>query len=189
MTVRYLETSCGCDRRLNPNADKRETHTLSAAGQLVPSAAAGAGRDGTFCFGCEPGPAAPCHATGVSLASFSEPHLRHLAALAALQPRLRVVVLLRTNHVKHALSLLRTECGSQNHAFVSPTHASVSQTHAFVAARPSPRASSSASGKPRLVMRVPPHLLLFKTRLAGLANQRIAQAAENFAHSTGRGVA
>jgi len=188
MTVRYLETTCGCDRRLNPNADKRETHTLSAAGQLVPSAAAGAGRDGTFCFGCEPGPAAPCRATGVSLASFSEPHLRHLAALAALQPRLRVVVLLRTNHVKHALSLLRTECGSQNHAFVSPTHASVSQTHAFVAARPSPRASSSASGKPRLVMRVPPHLLLFKTRLAGLANQRIAQVAENFAHSTGRGV-
>ena len=45
------------------------------------------------------------------------------------------------------------------------------------------------SGKPRLVMRVPPHLLLFKTRLAGLANQRIAQAAETFAHSTGRGVA
>ena len=113
LTFRHLQQSCGSC------ADQKRTTRCRACGVVPPpdgsrlqlstagSTAhwpAGAARE------------APCVATGISFAALGGPYLQHLFALRRLMPTLPVLVHVRSNLVKHALSYLRQACpGEKNH--------------------------------------------------------------------------
>ena len=62
-------------------------------------------------------PPRPCRATGVSFGALSAQWQSHIEGVLHLEPSIRVVVHVRSNHLKHGLSMLRTGCqGEHNHA-------------------------------------------------------------------------
>ena len=61
-----------------------------------------------------------CLATGLSMGALGSAYTAHMQALGRLEPRMQIVAHVRSNHIKHALSFLRTTCdGELNH--VTPT--------------------------------------------------------------------
>ena len=94
-------------------------------------------------------------ASGVSFAALGVPYLEHLHGLLQLEPTIRLVVHRRTNHVKHALSFLRTHChGQVNHLWSAPL-----PTDSSNASRRA-KSSSSSDGSGAISLRVPSALLL-----------------------------
>ena len=60
--------------------------------------------------------AGSCRASGISFAALSAQYIQHVQGLLVAAPHISVVVHVRTNHVKHALSFLRHSCpGQANH--------------------------------------------------------------------------
>jgi len=57
-----------------------------------------------------------CHAAGISFGALGDVYIRHIRVLMQLYPKVALVVHVRSNHVKHALSHLRISCGDNNHA-------------------------------------------------------------------------
>ena len=57
---------------------------------------------------------------GFGFGAIGGAHATHLRSLVALEPRLTVLAMVRTNRIKHAVSFLRTSChGELNHATTS----------------------------------------------------------------------
>mmetsp|Transcript_28896 Transcript_28896/g.88599 ORF Transcript_28896/g.88599 Transcript_28896/m.88599 type:complete len:271 (-) Transcript_28896:2323-3135(-) len=73
------------------------------------------------CHGCLNNSLPPtgCRAVGMSFVMPGKPIIAHLRQVGELSPELQVVLLLRTNHVKHAVSHFRTACGGSNHLIQS----------------------------------------------------------------------
>lgn len=98
-----------------------------------------------------------CRASGISIASLSPMWVAHLRAVMRVRPAVRVVVQVRSNHVKHALSLLRTSCeGQPNH--IQPGRTRITRV---VRAR----------------LHVPPALLLAKAVMASRQQQLLMEHA------------
>ena len=113
---------------------------------------------------------APCLATGVSFGALGAAYIAHVRAVLHHEPRVAIVAHVRTNHVKHALSFLRTSCdGEYNHAYKVAGRSGTSMT----------RASR---------LHVPPPLLLLRAVHAAQENQRILSTAKSVS-SDSRGVA
>lgn len=117
-TVHWLRHGCDCSSETagrtgtaepaHKNGDCAQGEVkpcrgLAVAGSAEPAAAIGRA-------------APPCLATGVSIAALGHAYRFHVRHVLALAPRTRVVVHVRTNHVLHAISHLRTSClGQRNH--------------------------------------------------------------------------
>ena len=105
-TLHYLRSSCGCGVGSAPARPPKE-YT----------------RRGNRCAGGCPNASLarpPCRASGVSFGAIGGAHATHLRSLVALEPRLTVLAMVRTNRIKHAVSFLRTSChGELNHATTS----------------------------------------------------------------------
>ena len=104
-TLHYLRSSCGCGVGSAARPPKEYT------------------RRGNRCAGGCPNASLarpPCRASGVSFGAIGGAHATHLRSLVALEPRLTVLAMVRTNRIKHAVSFLRTSChGELNHATTS----------------------------------------------------------------------
>ena len=103
--MHYLRSSCGCGVVSAARPPKEYT------------------RRGNRCAGGCPNATLarpPCRASGVSFGAIGGAHATHLRSLVALEPRLTVLAMVRTNRIKHAVSFLRTSChGELNHATTS----------------------------------------------------------------------
>ena len=102
---------------------------------------------------------APCRAVGVSFGALGPAYIAHLQSLLTLsRPRaVAVVVHIRTNHVKHALSFLRTSCsGEANHI----------------------TRSAAALTKHSARLYVPPALLALRAWIAARAMDKILEDAD-----------
>lgn len=95
---------------LPPSATQQFLHRGCACANLATARAPLA-----HCGGCASGQ--QCRAAGISFGALGPEYLLHIRGLLQLEPRAAVIVHLRTNHIKHALSFLRTSCRQQpNHA-------------------------------------------------------------------------
>jgi hypothetical protein len=113
----------------------------------------------------------PCMATGISFGALGAAYMAHLHALRRAHPWLQIVAHIRTNHVKHALSFLRTSCdGELNH-----------MTPGVMAARRGGRnESSSALSSGVGVWRrlaIPPPLLLLRATVAAAEQSKVIEHA------------
>ena len=112
-TLRYLRSSCGCaDRCLGCNSSVPDLARPDDSGAHNARNARlhAAGKEYER----------HCMATGVSFAALGANYMSHLGAIRQLEPRLSIVLHVRSNHVKHGLSFLRVSCPEQvNHAKVS----------------------------------------------------------------------
>lgn len=135
LTSHYLLRGCGC-----------------AAGWECCEAISNAHRD--HAHGRSPLCAPPSQArsvgVGVSFGALGAAYLAHVRAVVQREPRVAIVAHVRTNHVKHGLSFLRTSCdGELNHA-----------TALDVQRQSRGGGSGGDGGRARL--RVPPALLLLR---------------------------
>ena len=66
-----------------------------------------------------------CRASGISIASMGQSFIQHVQQLRGVDPSISLVGLVRTNHVKHAISMLRRLCTKNSSMFnnhkISPT--------------------------------------------------------------------
>jgi hypothetical protein len=56
-----------------------------------------------------------CRASGVQFGALGTPYQAHIRQIQRLSPTVRIVLLVRSNTVKHSLSFLRVSCGGINH--------------------------------------------------------------------------
>ena len=183
VTLNYLRHSCGCPSSCvgcaalaatpqptssadggDGNAGHRARLVKTGFGPTVPSLhAASKGPSGgrmTIHDGYETSfrPPQRCRATGVSFGALGSAYMSHISELIFLEARIAIVVHVRSNHVKHGLSFLRTTCdGELNHA-----------TTADILAK---------QRAPPRKLRVPPPLLLLRTAHASLAQAKILEEA------------
>ncbi|KAL1504907.1 hypothetical protein AB1Y20_008675 [Prymnesium parvum] len=119
LTLRYLRSSCGCDTMpscagcvATPLPPPEHSSTDGAHRKRSHEAALGRAAEQQPQQNSSRG----CRASGVSFAASSDQYTRLLAKVLGMAPSVRMVVHLRSNHVKHALSFLRHSCpGQQNH--------------------------------------------------------------------------
>ena len=107
LTFRHLQQSCGSC------TDQQRTTRCRACGVVPPPVGSALHRTTVGSNVQWPAAApseAPCLATGVSFAAVGGPYLQHLIDLRKLMPTLPVLVHVRSNLVKHALSYLRQAC-------------------------------------------------------------------------------
>lgn len=120
VTLNYLHHGCGCSRScigcnrtvLSEYVDQRNSTSMAALHRLQRATTMSRERSSH-------GSALParCRAAGVSFGAMGPQWMSHYRNVLMLDPRVRVVVHVRSNHVKHALSFLRTGCeGELNHA-------------------------------------------------------------------------
>mmetsp|Transcript_12375 Transcript_12375/g.26770 ORF Transcript_12375/g.26770 Transcript_12375/m.26770 type:complete len:241 (-) Transcript_12375:3-725(-) len=128
-TLNYLRTSCTC----SSSVDKLRQ-----------------------CTGCQnqPGSGSVCVAAGISLGATGEAFIQHIVQLRVLEPKIHLLVQVRSNHVKHAISFLRTGCGSPNHQY-------------------------KTNIRPR--MYIPPAVLLERTRVVASVQYKMVQLVEALA--------
>ena len=113
----------------------------------------------------------PLVSQGVSFGALGSPFLAHLRGLLALEPRTRVVLHVRTNHVKHAISFLRTSCPGQLNHFTPRLGAGRA---AGRAAAGGGAATGDVGDSPPLArLYVPPALLLQRAALAARAQSKV----------------
>ena len=160
LTYSHLQRSCG------PCQAKLRTTRCRACGRVPPptgsklhdewrSGAAPADTEATHSA------AGPCVATGVSFAALGALYTQHLLELRRLMPALPVLVHVRSNFVKHALSYLRMACpGEKNHA---------------------------TKQKARQALHVPPARLLLRVRSVAYAQQTVLRRAASLVEATGSG--
>mmetsp|Transcript_36826 Transcript_36826/g.86006 ORF Transcript_36826/g.86006 Transcript_36826/m.86006 type:complete len:361 (-) Transcript_36826:416-1498(-) len=144
LTLRFLRTACACPVAERASAMTAGDSMCSGCSMNEPS---GANRHRTL-----------CRATGVSLAAMGNRYTQHLHAVRILEPRVRILVQVRTNHVKHALSFLRTNCGDPNH--------------------------SKRDKRAKMMMRVPAALLLARTRQISREQRRVVEVATQLANGS-----
>lgn len=149
-TLGYLRHGCGC----------AESCHGCRAGELPPvqPAVPGGGAHrarASRVHAAESAHAKHCLATGVSFGALGASYVAHLGAMLRLEPRLSIVLHVRSNHVKHGLSFLRVTCPSQ------PNHA----TAATAAHR----------------MRMPPALLLARSVTAARSQAKVSEQAASLA--------
>ena len=102
-----------------------------------------------------------CQSVGISLGALGPAYISHIEALLRLEPQVSIVVHVRSNHVKHALSFIRTSCdGEMNHV-----------TSQDLAKHASIRATSK--------LYVPPPLLLLHVLRVAEAQSRVLKDADH----------
>ena len=107
LTFRHLQQSCGSC------TDQQRTTRCRACGVVPPPIGSTLHRTSAGSNVQWPAAApseAPCVATGISFAAVGPVYMQHLLALRVLMPTLPVLVHVRSNLVKHALSYLRQAC-------------------------------------------------------------------------------
>lgn len=165
-TLRFLQHGCRCSWNCAPDeacqgtnhgnrsdgssSGQHEHHSMRKLETAAPA----------------PAPAAPlasthgshCRAVGVSFGALGPMYISHLQALIRLEPRVAVVVHVRSNHIKHGLSFLRTSCqGEKNHVVGAPS---------------APLARHTAR------MYVPAPLLVLRALLAARAQDKVLRDAD-----------
>lgn len=169
VTMNYLRSACGCaDDCLGCRGDNNRTESartpLSAAAAHTPASSSS------------------CLATGISLGALGPAYLSHVRTVQQHAPRTAIVAHVRTNHLKHALSFLRTTCdGEVNH--LRADGRPDSGRRRLLSSTASPSRSRSASGGRRL--RVPPPLLLLRAVHAAQETSRVLHAAKELGGARG----
>jgi len=144
-------------RGVGATADDERAHRSRERRQLEGNAVATAG-DGDGAFGVAR--AGGCRAVGVSFGALGPVYIAHLQAVLHLEPRVAVVVHVRSNHVKHGLSFLRTSClGEANHLTAATT--SAAPTH-----------------HERARLHVPPPLLILRAWMGARAQDKVLKDAD-----------
>ena len=100
LTFSHLQQSCGSC------ADQTRTTRCRACGRVPPPVGSQLHRE-TRQWSVAAPSETPCVATGISFAAEGKVYLQHLLELRQLMPTLPVLVHVRTNLAKHALSYLR----------------------------------------------------------------------------------
>jgi hypothetical protein len=156
-TLRFLQHGCRCSWSCAPDETCQGTNhgnrsdSSSSSGQhahhsMLETAVPLASTHGSH-----------CRAVGVSFGALGPTYISHLQALIRLEPRVAVVVHVRSNHIKHGLSFLRTSCqGEKNHV---------------VGATSAPLAKHTAR------MYVPAPLLVLRALLAARAQDKVLRDA------------
>ena len=151
-TLRFLRTSCRCssfDCRGCSDAETAPPHIRPNAAGMIAPAARQSGR----------AQLAECHASGISIGASDPITQEHIRTLVHLEPRVNFVVHVRSNHVKQAISFLRVTCsGQKNHAYEDKA-----RTH---------------HDEGRLILHVPPAVLMAKTIAASKAHFHVLNLAE-----------
>ena len=166
VTLQYLRSGCGC----TDNCTACQNINVTVPPPLSPPQR--------------------CLATGVSFGALGGPYVSHVRAVRELDPRVSIVAHVRTNHLKHALSFLRTTCdGEANHLFLKPPSpkgsSASSHDHHGHSHRHSRRRLSTSSGvgsaRHAARLHVPPPLLLLRAVHAAQEQQRILSTAHGLA--------
>lgn len=155
LTFRHLQQSCGSC------TDQQRTTRCRACGVVPPPIGSTLHRTSAGSNVQWPAAApseAPCVATGISFAAIGPVYMQHLLALRQLMPTLPVLVHVRSNLVKHALSYLRQACpGEKNHV------------------------TKTGAKKKRALLHVPPARLLLRVRSIVFAQQAVLRRASQMA--------
>lgn len=109
-TLQFLRTSCGCENRKSCSWCSQPPATLvNSSKSLIKRQPE-----------LQPTPASQCVASGVSFAVISSEYIEHITSLLAMEPAISVVLHVRSNIVKQAVSMLRVHCeGQVNHLSAS----------------------------------------------------------------------
>jgi hypothetical protein len=157
LTLNYLRSGCRCADDCHGCS---ENSTRRPRQQLSPSAR----------------PTAPCLATGVSFGALGPAYVAHVRTMLHLLPRVTIVAHVRSNHIKHALSFLRTTCGGE----VNHLRADGRADHGRRRLAPVV-AVASGERPPARRLAVPPPLLLLRASHAALDQQRVLDTAGSLA--------
>ena len=155
------------------------------------------------CAGCEhhnkspslPSQHSNCLATGVSFGALGPTYVAHLQTMLRLEPRIAVVAHVRSNHIKHGISFLRTTCdGELNHLYASDVAkrrdgssggTSSGGSGSSSSSSPSSATSGSGSGSDSHKLHMPPALLLLKASNAAAEQSKIVKAAQSLSRGHG----
>lgn len=158
-TLRFLQHGCRCSWSCAPDETCQGTNHGNRSDS---SSSSGQHAHHSMLETAVPAPLASthgshCRAVGVSFGALGPTYISHLQALIRLEPRVAVVVHVRSNHIKHGLSFLRTSCqGEKNHV---------------VGATSAPLAKHTAR------MYVPAPLLVLRALLAARAQDKVLRDA------------
>jgi len=126
LTFRHLQQSCGSC------SDQQRTTRCRACGVVPPPVGSTlhTTAGSTVQWQAVAPSEAPCVATGISFAAVGPLYMQHLIALRKLMPTLPVLVHVRSNLVKHALSYLRQAChGSREKPGCNPVYPGCNPTY------------------------------------------------------------
>ena len=126
LTFRHLQQSCGSC------TDQQRTTRCRACGVVPPPVGSTlhTTAGSTVQWQAVAPSEAPCVATGISFAAVGPLYMQHLIALRKLMPTLPVLVHVRSNLVKHALSYLRQAChGSREKPGCNPVYPGCNPTY------------------------------------------------------------
>ena len=148
LTLQYLNHACDC------------THPCSGCTMStpVPSLPPG-GSTGRI----------PCRVTGISFGALGSAYLAHVRAVLEHDPRVAIIAHVRSNHIKHAISHLRTSCdGELNHMTTLDKQKQQQQ-------------QQQRNGPMQGLLTVPPGMLLLRAVNEAHEQERILKAASDLA--------
>ena len=175
VTLNYLRYGCIAAHSCVPNGEYNHTRstrgrTLHMTRKSLPDSHAYRSRTHHMALNTSEyiasASSATCHAVGVSFGALGPPYIAHIQELIRLEPRVHLVVHVRTNFVKHAMSYLRTSCDGE------VNHLSTSQEA---------RRRSSRQG---VRLHVPPALLVMKALTVARAQDRLLKDADAIRNSS-----